>query len=55
MNEHAFVLIEDIQLGCRVAIDIVGVTLDQQYAYDWSLEPTDEFKTRRVEIAQFLP
>lgn len=53
MNEYCFVLIEDYLNGCRVATTVAGVTLDQQYSYNWLYAEKPEFVQRRVEQVLF--
>ena len=46
MAELCFVLIESVQVGCRVEAMICGVTKDQQYAYNWQ-QSIPEFASGR--------
>lgn len=47
-------MIEYYLQGCRAAINIRQVTLDQQFAYNWSLEDTEDFVTREVKEVPFI-
>lgn len=56
MNEWAYVLIEYYLNGCRAGIQVVAVTLDQTYAYQWQQQTSiDEFTTREARQVPLLP
>ncbi len=55
MNEYCFVMIHDYLNGCSAATVVVGVTLDQQYAYNWLHTEISEFISKRVEQVLFYP
>lgn len=50
---YCYVLTEYYLQGCQAAFKVVGVTLDQQYSYDWLKSPAPEFVSRRVEQVIF--
>lgn len=45
---NAYVLIEYYLEGCNAAINVRGVTMSQQVAYDWQMVPQNEFITREA-------
>jgi len=49
-----YVMIEYYLQGCRAAITVKQVSLDQQFAYNWSLQETEEFITREVKQVPFI-
>lgn len=49
-----YVMIEYYLQGCRAAIVVTKVTLDQQYAYNWRIQEIDEFITREVKQVPFI-
>ncbi len=54
VEEICFVMIEWYLNGCVAHRNIKGVTKDQQYAFDWSLETPDEFTNREVQTVPFI-
>ncbi len=54
MNTWCYVLIEGVIVGCLNKITIVGVTLDQQYAYNWQQEADGVTVTRSARQVQFI-
>lgn len=48
-----YALIENYLNGCTAATKVWGVTLDQQYAYQWQYMEVPEFVSRMVQMVPF--
>ena len=56
MQEYCYVLIEYYLQGCRAGVQVVAVTMDQTYAYQWQQAGAlDEFTTREAKQVPLLP
>jgi hypothetical protein len=50
---QCFAMIENYLNGCSAASKVVGVTLDQQYAYNWLHSESTPFVSRMVQVVPF--